>query len=222
MSGSPSVVVNKGGFFSALVKGFFGLLITAVICGTVLGVYTLNTLSGDVGRLLGSAEQIACRTIEILPQWQEAMPPIIAESLDDRRAIDYREFIDIQTRKVEHHDGTTFFVVDIYNRGEETVTALPLRILVLDADGVPLRESNTYAATPLMIDEEWNGPLLPGDDPRTVSVVMRGYQNYTLDRASVEIVDLRIANPPADDANHDVHDEHEHADDHPDADQQRV
>ena len=82
MNQAPSVIVKKDGFFTAVARGFFGLLTTAVVCATGLGIYSLHI----VDRKFGDIKSIGESVVSGLPKWRESLPPVVADAINDRRA----------------------------------------------------------------------------------------------------------------------------------------
>ncbi|RMF75162.1 MAG: hypothetical protein D6744_13800, partial [Planctomycetota bacterium] len=80
----------------------------------------------------------------------------------------------------------------------ETVSVMALNLVLGDADGVPLRDFRTYAATPLTIpdEDEWRGPLPPGGT-RTYVLWVRG--DDAARSVTCELTDLRIFEEARDD-----------------------
>lgn len=188
MQNYPGIVVKKHGFLSSVARGFFGLLATVVVCGTGLAFYGLHIVDHKAAQLLAFGGGV----IDKLPAWQQALPPVLADAVRDRRAPEYREHVSVSARLVERGDrGGMRVVFDVKNEGAETVTVLGLRVVLADADGVPIREFSTYAATPLAIDGDWRGPLLPGGEARTM--VERLYVEGAKS-AAVEVTELRVWN----------------------------
>ena len=195
MSNMPAVLVKKGGFLSALFTGFFGLLITVVICASGLGVYTLHLADKIANGLFG----VSGTVIASIPEWQSNLPPLLAESLNDRRAPDYRKQVDISTKLVgtskSKDDCAT--LVTVTNHGSETVTMLALIITLEDRDGVPVSEKRAYAATPITIDEDdWRGPLLPSETRKFVVRYCRRSLDMNLEdyEAHASVSDIRVWN----------------------------
>jgi hypothetical protein len=193
MSTMPAVIVKKGGAFSALFHGLFGFLTAIVVCAAGLGFYALHIADDTVGGLFTLTGNVASS----LPQWKQALPPALAEALDDRRAPDYRDQIDVSVRAVPdpEHGSRELAVITVANNGLETITILALNVLLEDGNGVPREEFRTYAATPLTIDEgDWRGPLLPGST-RKFSVCRWGERARGL-QPTVEVTELRLWNGP--------------------------
>jgi xanthine/CO dehydrogenase XdhC/CoxF family maturation factor len=197
MNTQPSVVVNKkSGFFAALAKGFFGLLIVGVICGTVLGVQGMRMAENQINRAVADGPKLLSDVLVGLQGWQAVAPPMLVETLSDRRELEYRTQIDLSHKIVQRNDGEVAVVVELVNNGDRAITLLPLRILLVEADGVPTTEYSTYAATPILAEcdgDNWNGPLLPGGQRRTVTRSFGHVDDADEISATVEIVDIRVA-----------------------------
>jgi len=192
MNAVPPVIVRKGGLLTALFHGLFGFLAVLVICGSAVAVYGLHVVDGNISRFL----ELGSGVVAGLPQWREVLPPALAEALDDRRAPEYRGQLEIAARTAidsERPDrGLT--VIEVHNRGTQTVSLLALNVTLETADGVPVDERQVYAATPIACEEaEWRGPLLPEATRRFALV---GYGQRTGLRPRVEVAELRLWNGP--------------------------
>ncbi len=204
MSSVPAVIVRKGGFLNGLFYGFFGFLITTVICATGVGIYGMRIADSKVVQVLSTTERLVTGVpgwldalFEALPNWGEALPPAMADALHDRRDPDYREHVDVAVRLVpgrysEHRQRA---VVEVVNNGTETISLMALRVVIADEDGVPAYERAVYVATPLTIEDEWRGPLLPGSTRKfTVRVFTDDPGDYEV---SHEVTELRVWDPAA-------------------------
>jgi hypothetical protein len=190
MSSSPTVIVKKGGVLTALVSGVFGLLMVCTVCVAGIGWYAMNVVDRKTSELMGAGRSLAA----VLPEWRKALP-VIADALDDRRAPEYRDQLDVTVRLApgRPHDYGRQVVVEVTNRGSETVSFLTARVVLTDRAGVPRREYRTFIATPVSLDEgDWRGPLLPRSS-RRFGLGVWGVEEE-LD-ASIEITDVRVWNP---------------------------
>jgi hypothetical protein len=179
-----TVVVRRGGFLPALTYGIFGTVIALIVCG---GVITFSVIE-LVDRQIDHVMSISTEVVKVLPDWQKALPPALADALDDRRDLGYRDQLDISARVTGERWASA--VVTVTNNGDRPVTLLSLRVVVEDDDGTPVREFTTYAATPIAIEDEWRGPLLPGSTRRFTAGTLRDSIGDW--KASVEITELRV------------------------------
>jgi len=186
MNAGPAVVVNKGGFLSALVKGVFATIVVVIICGTGLGLYAMHL-----------ADRYGTAFLQFLPEWQRAMPPMVADALNDRRAVEYREHLEIRTRlEPSDRDATDgALIVEVKNVGEEVVSLLNLRVVAEDASSARLCELPISVATPFAFDSHVHrGPLLPGETRR---IARRVHEIVGQPKLSHEVTELRVWNGPA-------------------------
>jgi hypothetical protein len=183
---APSVIVKKDGFFTAVARGFFGLLTTAVVCATGLGVFSLHVIDKKFGDIKSIGESV----VGGMPKWRESLPPAIADAINDRRAPEYASNVDVKVRLADGKRKRA--VIEVTNNGDETISLLSLNIRLEDADGVPVRTFTSYAATPLALnDGDWRGPILPTSKTRKFAVVVP----ETDLTAVAEIADIRVALP---------------------------
>ncbi len=187
MNSGAAVIVNKGGFFSALVRGVFGTVITLLICVTALGLFGLHLADKHVSA-------VTREILETLPEWQRAFPPVIADALNDRRAPEYRDSLEITTKFVAdvRDDERGLIVLEIQNKGPETVSLLGVRMVVEDDSQRHVSEHNTAAATPFVLADN-PGPLLPG---ATRAIVQRLWDVAGVPKTRVEVTELRVWNRP--------------------------
>ena len=126
---------------------------------------------------------------EILPELREALPPALADAIEDERNPNYREHLRVESKLHAREDGRGMqLAIEVENSGSETVTMLALRAVLVDANDMPVRSIVTYAATPLTVDEEWRGPLLPGSTRLCGVFFYRSNGDLT---PRVEITDVR-------------------------------
>ena len=186
MHNSP-VVVKKSGFLSALAYGVFGTLIAAVICGSGLGLYGLNIADRKSSEII----MLGRGLLGSIPEIQESLPPILADLLDDQRDLAYRRELDVSARIVGDEDHARL-LIEVANEGSKAVTLMSMRVTLDDENGIPLRDLTTYVATPIAVEDEWRGPLLP-DSTRRYSYRLR--RTVPAD-VSIEITELRVWTPP--------------------------
>lgn len=184
------VVRRRMSFFSVLVVSLTAIIVTTIVSATGIGLYGLRVVDKKSDSLLGLVQQAAIS----FPEFCQTLPPVLADALDDTRRPDYLEYLDVTVRKIEG-DGRSdrrWAVVRIENLGDEIVSLLSMRIVGLDDNGDPVAECHTWAATPLQIEDDWRGPLLP-HATRRFSV--RGCNGHRSVRLTYEITDIRVWNP---------------------------
>lgn len=189
MNMGPSVVVRRSGFLSAVAYGFFGLLTTGVICGTVIGLNALWMFDGTVRRAVDIGGEVAGK----LSGWK-SLPPVVADMLNDMRAPEYRDKIDLKVRVVT--DGASrrgdrgLAVLEVHNRGDETISMLAVRVVAEDASETPLSDQVVYVATPAAFDDkDFPGTLLPGQTRKVRVCLSRIEEGGAL---TAEVSELRV------------------------------
>ncbi|GMU82988.1 MAG: hypothetical protein AMXMBFR47_28590 [Planctomycetota bacterium] len=185
----PAVIVHKKGFLASLATGFFGLLTTGVVCLTGLGAFALHTAS----KYSGDARGLLAEFMNGLPAVRAALPPALADAISDRRAIDYLDSVEVKTRLVDSASSRgQAVVIEVSNRGSETISMMSLNVVAEDARDVPIDTQVAYAATPLAIkrSSDWMGPILPGSTRR---FVVNLWRVENAESAKVEICDLRVS-----------------------------
>ncbi len=196
MSNYPKVTYKRHTFLSSLAMGLSAIVITIVISCTVVIIYGVH-FAGDRSEKLVS---LVGDAIGELPDLREALPPALADVLDDRRDPGYVADLDITavTALTPDQHRTVRTKIEVVNEGSEIVSLLSLRIVVFGSDGQILSESNEWAATPIAADHEWRGPLMPGSHRYFVSrrCALPVFLGDEL-RTEVEITDLRVWNGPA-------------------------
>lgn len=152
MSTQPAVIVNKrGGFLTALVQGVFGFLIVTVLCAAILGLYGVWVLDKKTDLLL-DVGKLAAGDID---NWQRLLPAPVADALTMQYDPSYAEHVTLDVQLVPVAGGSRVRVV-AENTGDSVVSHLVARVVIEDADGVPVDEAVTIVATPLTFDF---GPL---------------------------------------------------------------
>lgn len=194
MSNPSHVTIRKHGFLSSTAMGLSAILITLLICCTVVVIYGVH-LAGEKSERVVSLAQDAVRG---LPALRESLPPAVSDMLDDRRRPDYCEALAISARLAPAwgNHGIVRTTLEITNNGEEVVSMLSLRIVIVDGEGRILDESNEWAATPFAADDGLRGPIMPGSKRLFVSRHSWLRDVSVLDelRGEVEITELRVWN----------------------------
>lgn len=186
MSRNAPVVVRKGGFFSSLVLGLFGTIAVVVICAAAVVIYGMNL----VDRKFDHVVRLAPEMLHTLEDWQSFLPPVFSDALRDRRDPAYRDKVELSVDFLFDDRGAgRAAVLTINNNGRETISLLGVRLVVENDAGAPIRDWVEYPVTPLALEHEWPGPLLPDSDRR---IRLHGPPSDSLTHhLRAEIVELR-------------------------------
>ncbi len=196
-------VHKKRSFLSTLAWGISGVLMTVLVCATTVALYAMNIVDRKTDTLTGFVRE----TIRTLPDLIDALPPAMADVLEDRRMPGYVDSIEVTAKLIGserpgRHGYWIRPVIEVQNHGDEMVSLLSMHVVVLNEDGDPVDEMNEWAATPFAADDCWRGPLLPGATRRIVAghVYLRDAESADHLRVEVEITDLRVWKGNATDA----------------------
>ena len=193
MSDYPKITYKKHTFLSSVAMGLSAIVITIIISCTVLVIYGIH-FAGERSEKLVS---LVSDAVESLPDLRQALPPALADTLDDRREPEYAGELEISATTAltpdQHRSART--KIEVVNKGSEIVSLLCIRVVVFGSNGQILSESNEWAATPIAADHDWRGPLMPGShryfiSSRRAPGVLLGDEL----RTEVEITDLRVWN----------------------------
>ncbi len=167
--------------WTALFLGMFGVGAVGIAAGTSIVLYTMRVADNGLRDVFGIAES----TIDGLPELIDSLPPAAKELLNDRRAPDYASQLDVDVRFVSGSKGRgSVPAIKITNNGDEVVSMLAVRIAALNQHGTPIKEWTEVVATPVAIDHDWRGVLMPG---ATRHVVFSGW--HGIDVSPTEIAD---------------------------------
>lgn len=187
-SDNPPQIINKRmSFLSVLVVCVTTIIITAIVSTAGVGVYGLRIVDRKSDGLVSFLGQVT----DHLPELRDALPPALQDAMDDERCPEYRDKLRVAVTLTDEDDRPHWrrACVEIENKGDETVSLLTLRIVALDKDGNPVAERQTWAASPLQLNGDWRGPLLPHQTRR---FSMRGFDVDDADSVSHEITDIRV------------------------------
>jgi hypothetical protein len=151
-----------------------------------VGLYGLYIVDDKIEELVGASPDL----IDALTDWQQALPPALADAIDDRRDLSYQPMVDTSVELIDDDYRSTTPVIEVVNRGDKVITLLSMRVTVDDDEGIPTKEMTVYAATPLTIDSDWRGPLLPGSTRRFAMRSSRLGRDAC--SASLEVTELRV------------------------------
>lgn len=164
MDGYGPIIHKRRSVLSTFVIGCSAIIITVILTGGAVTMYGLNI----VDRKAENIFDLARVSVDNLPAFVESLPPVLADVVNHERDPDYGKQIEVSARLVpsEYHENYYRPVVEVKNLGDEVVSLLSMRITVLNENGEPVAECNEYAATPVALDDEWRGPLMPHATPR--------------------------------------------------------
>lgn len=193
MNDFPQIIYKRHTFLSALAMGLSAIIIAFIVSCTVVIIYGMNFAGNKSEEVVALVE----KAISGLPELREALPPVLADMIDDHRQPDYAAQLDItaKTTLLPADQGTVKTTVEIVNNGKEVVSLLSMRVVVLTSQNDIITESNEWGATPIAADEDWRGPLMPGS--RRYFVTSRqALPVFSADelKTEVEITDIRIWN----------------------------
>ena len=133
MSDYPKVTYKKHTFLSSLAMGLSAVVITIIISCTVVIIYGIH-FAGDRSEKLVS---LVGDAVGGLPELRQALPPALADVLDDRRQPGYAAELDLSATTAltpdQHRSVRTR--IEIVNEGSEIVSLLCLRIVVFGSNG---------------------------------------------------------------------------------------
>ena len=175
---------------TAMFLGMFFVGGLVIASATAVVLYSMRIADSNVAKLLWFADN----TVDGLPELLKSLPPALADVLHDRRAPDYASKLDVHVKFIDDEtSGALRPVLTVKNTGDEVVSMLALHVAALDANGTPRSDWTQVVATPLSIDKDWRGPLMPGETRHVVFSGSRALagKSQTL-AAVVEIGDVRV------------------------------
>ncbi|MCP4454490.1 MAG: hypothetical protein GY809_23790 [Planctomycetes bacterium] len=196
MSDQSPIIVKKRTFLSSAALGLSSVVITVVICSTVVVVYGLHFAGEKADRVISLTET----AIQGLPALRASLPPAVADMLNDQRRPDYGQHLAITARVMPRpgSDSARRTSIEIVNNGDEVVSLLALRVIVVDEYGQILSETQAWAATPIAVEDDWRGPIMPGSRRYFVCEGTHLHDVSPLDtlKTEVEINELRVWSGP--------------------------
>lgn len=196
MADNQKITYKKHTFLSSLAMGISALLIVVVISCTTLIIYGMHFIgdrSEQIVQTVGAA-------IGGLDEFQKALPPIIADILNDQRRPDYRDQIELSARisPTSAHNNHYRIAVEAKNKGEEVVSMLTIRVILLDENDEVISETNEWIATPITTNGGLPGPIMPGSNRRYTAHTYCNHRDISLDslKTEIEITDIRVWNAP--------------------------
>jgi hypothetical protein len=183
---------------TALVVGIFAIGGIGIASGTAVVLYGMRIISTGSSEIMGFADSTIRSTLESLPELLQGLPPVLKDALNDRAAPEYATSLDVRVNFLgDESSSSPRPVLTITNKGNQVVSLLGVRVAALNTHGLPLREWTEVVATPLAIDDEWRGPLMPGNTRYVVLSGCRGLAAETTESitGAVEISQIRVLRP---------------------------
>ncbi len=148
---------------TAFFLGLFGVTGIGIASAAMVVLYGMTVVNSKGSEVLRFADTTVVQILESLPQVMESLPTTLEDVLNDKRAPDYADQIDVTVNFVADERGKGLRpVLTIVNKGTEVVSMLAVRVAALNERGLPIREWTEVVATPIAICDEWRGTLLPG------------------------------------------------------------
>ena len=181
MGRSDGMVVNKKmSFLASLVWGTCSVIIVTIACASGIVFYGLHIVESAIDDLPSIVKKV----------------PMLRDALSDERRIDYIDELDIKIGFTDHpyYEDRMRAIATITNGGQELVSWLSIRVVVSDDVGNVLDEDSAMVATPVALDDDFPGPLVPG---RTRRFTICTFKRSDHPSAQFEITDLRVWAPDA-------------------------
>jgi len=175
---------------TALIVGLFLFGGVGIASLTTVVLYTMRIADSNAAKLL----HFAGNTVDGLPELLKSLPPALADVLNDRRAPEYASNIDVKVKFInDEASGMLRPVVTVTNKGTEVISMLALHVAAMDENGTPRNDWTEVVATPLTIDNDWRGPLMPGNTRHVVLSGSRSLAGKSETLVAVaEIGDVRV------------------------------
>lgn len=180
---------------TAFFLGLFGVGGVGIACLTAVVLSGMRIIDDKAASILSIAEG----TIGDLPRLVESIQPIMQTVLNDRRAPEYAAHVEVTADFTPARSGGFVPSLTIKNTGDKVISLLAIRVAALDERKVAVREWTEVVATPLALEDEWRGPIMPGATRHVVlSGRMGGDDKFPTNLVgTVEISDVRIWSPEA-------------------------
>ncbi len=186
----PHTPGKRMSVFTAIALGISAIAITCIVSASLIALYGMHIVDQKADTLIGTAQML----LEELPALRDALPPALADVLNDERRPGYVEHlkIEVDARPYPTRPDLTETSITVVNDGDEVISTLALRVVVLDETGRPISANTEYVATPLAIDNDWRGPLMPGSTRRATNMQ---YCPRGAGSVEYEVTELRVWKP---------------------------
>jgi hypothetical protein len=186
------VAPKRMSFLTATALGLSMIASVALVCGSGITIYGIRVIDKKTDSVAGLGRTL----LEDLPRFRELLPPALSDAIDDVRRPDYTSQLKVSARVTTNTRWADRVrpVVEVQNLGDEVVSLLAVRVVLLDEGDVPVAEWTEYVATPIAVPEEWRGPIQPGETRRVLLSLSRVPLEGRFE-VTTEIGDLRVWTP---------------------------
>ena len=148
--------------FTALFLGTTAVTVAVITSLAIIVIYGMYLAGQGGAGLIGVAQN----AVHGLPEFVANLPPAVGDLLNDQRVPDYGKnlVIDVHWASGQAGRDGSRPIVSVQNKGTQMVTLLTLRVTALDSENDPVHEWTTAAATPITLEHEWPGPILPSGE----------------------------------------------------------
>ena len=185
--------------FTAFFLGLFGVGAVGILSATLIVFAGMLIIGDKAGDLVRFADGTITTTLDRLPGLLESLPESVGDILNDGRAPEYADNLDVKVAfAADEWSRGVRPVMTITNKGEEVVSLLAVRVAALNQQNLPIREWTEVVATPIGMCNDLRGPLYPGTTRYVVlGSSWRGFPAERVDEitGAVEISDVRIWRP---------------------------
>jgi hypothetical protein len=150
---------------SAATAFFLGMWITgsvAIAGGTVFLLCVLNVVDGKIGDIVHLGRDAIGNASNVV----KALQPLLGDVFNDQRNLGYAKQIEVKIHSPSTSRNCGRPSLTISNTGTEVISRLTVRVTAIDDSGSTRYEWTEMAATPIAINNQFRGPILPGDGIR--------------------------------------------------------
>ena len=125
--------------FTATALGISAIVITCVVSASSIAVYGMYVIDRKTDTLLGAVETL----VDELPALRAALPPALADAINDERRPDYRDQlqIEVDVQRDTGHSRRATTSISVVNQGDRVISTLALRLVLLDQQGKPVYDA---------------------------------------------------------------------------------
>lgn len=192
------ITQNRMSPLTALFIGVFGVVGVGIASGTSVVLYGMHVLNRNAAEAIDLVDNTIGGTLAGLPDLLASLPDAVNELLNDRRAPDYASNIGVTVDfVVDDRTGGVRPVLTVVNNGDSVVSLLAVRVAALNENQLPVEDWTEVIATPVAVDHDWRGPLMPGNTRHVALSRRRGITAEQMEDITGvwEISDIRVWQP---------------------------